>query len=752
MSLEYRIFALPNEPMNKIVRIILLFVTNLISLLAIAQINANVQQEFQLTIQPTKVPIKLDGILDEPAWNSVEAVSQFYKKFPNDIGAPKKQTEVKYLFDDKNLYFAFKVYDSGTAIIKSLKRDIGHDGNDGVAIVLDPLNQKTNGFYFVVSALNVQSEGQLTGDSEEGLSYSWDTKWFTMTKDYGNYWIAEIAIPLKSIRYNAENKNWGVNFVRIDAKNFEYSTWTRMGPNFRSYDLGYTGLMKWPTNPPASNNNVILLPYLTGGISEDKSNSKTETTGNGGFDAKIALNSSLNLDLTINPDFSQVEVDNQVTNLTRFSIFLPERRAFFLENADLFAGFGIPPVRPFYSRTIGLDKEGNKIPILFGARLSGNLSPDVRIGAMNMQTGRQGDYAPENFSAFTWQKRVLKRSLIKGYFLNRENFISVEEEKKNPLDKYGRNAGLTFEYSNPAGSFSYWANYNQSMKPTIKDLNNYAEAGVSYNGRNFGFVLDLANVGKNYYTDLGFVQRISNYDAEKDTSIRIGFKHIFSEISYAVMPAKGRIGKTELSAENYVVFNPDNSFNELESTLQLETNFKNSSNFNLILSNNVTNLLFPTSFTDGIPLPAKQYQYGQFKLNYVSDTRKLFGWVSEITVGQFYNGQVQGFGLGINWRNQPHLNLRLNAQINNIQLPGAYGSTRLLLIAPRIEYNFSTQLFWTTFIQYNTQSNNFNVNSRLQYRYKPMSDFFLVYTDNYFTDPLFKSKNRAIVFKISYWF
>jgi hypothetical protein len=369
-----------------------------------------------------------------------------------------------------------------------------------------------------------------------------------------------------------------------------------------------------------------------------------------------------------------------------------------------------------------------------------------------MQTGRKGNYAPENFSAFTWQKRVLKRSMVKGYFLNRENFISVEEEKKNPLDKYGRNAGITFEYSNPAGSFSYWANYNQSIKPTIKNLNNYAEAGVSYNGRNFGFVLDLANVGKNYYTDMGFVQRISNYDAERDTSIRIGFKHVFSEISYTLMPAKGKIGKSELTAQNYVVLNPDNSFNELESSLQLKTDFKNASSFNLSLSNNITNLLFPTSFTDGIPLPAKQYQYGQFRFNYVSDTRKLFGWVSEITVGQFYNGQVEGFGLGINWRHQPHLSLRLNAQYNQIRLPGNYGSTRLVLIAPRIEYNFNTQLFWTTFIQYNTQSNNFNINSRLQYRYKPMSDFFLVYTDNYFTDPLFKSKNRALIFKLSYWF
>ena len=738
--------------MNRLSLIPLLLALNLFCLDGKAQTNAAIQESFQLTIQPTKGPIKLDGILDEPAWNTVQAVSQFNKKFPNDIGAPKKQTEVKYLFDDKNLYFAFKVYDSGTAIIRSLKRDIGHDGNDGVAVVLDPLNQKTNGFYFVVSALNVQSEDQLTGSSDGGISYSWDTKWFSMTKDYGNYWIAEIAIPLKSIRYNSENKNWGVNFVRIDAKNFEYSTWTRIGPNFKSYDLGYTGLMKWPTNPPASNNNVILLPYLTGGISEDKSTSKIETTGNVGFDAKIALNSSLNLDLTVNPDFSQVEVDNQVTNLTRFNIFLPERRAFFLENSDLFAGFGIPPIRPFYSRTIGLDKKGNKIPILFGARLSGNLSPDVRIGAMNMQTGRQGDYAPENFSAFTLQKRVLKRSMIKGYFLNRENFISVEEEKLNPLSKYGRNAGVSFDYSNAEGTVGYWANYNIAIKPTIKDLNNYYEVGASYNTRKFGLVIDLANVDKNYYTDMGFVQRIENYDANRDTVIRVGFKHFFSEISYNILPSKGKLGRLETSVQNAVIFNPDNSFNELESGVEVKADFKNASNIRLRLSNNVTNLLFATRFTDGEPLPAAQYQYGRFGIGYNSDTRKLFGWMTDVSFGQFYNGTVQGFGAGINWRNQPHLNLRLNAQFNHIQLPGVYGSTKLFLVAPRIEYNFNTKLFWTTFIQYNTQSNNFNINSRLQYRYKPMSDFFLVYTDNYFTDPLFKNKNRALIFKLSYWF
>ena len=729
---------------------ILIFLLSL-QLNGFSQNNAPNQREFKFTIKETKVAIKLDGVMDEAAWNTVEAVTNFKKKFPNDIGDAKKQTEVKYLFDDKNIYFGFKVYDSGTAITRSLKRDIGHDGMDGVGIILDPTNQQTNGFYFVLSTLNVQSEDQLSGSSSDGINYSWDSKWYSMTKDYGNYWIAEIAIPFKSIRYNPENKNWGVNFVRIDAKNFEYSTWTKVATNFKSYDLGLTGLMQWETNPPASSNNIIFLPYLTGGATDDNQANTSSTTGNAGFDAKIALNSALNLDLTVNPDFSQVEVDNQVTNLTRFSIFLPERRAFFLENSDLFAGFGIPPIRPFYSRTIGLDKDGNKIPILFGARLSGNLSPDVRIGAMNMQTGRKGNYAPENFSAFTLQKRVLKRSMIKGYFLNRENFISVEEEKINPLNKYGRNAGVSFDYSNAEGTINYWANYNLSIKPTIKSLNNYYEAGGSYNTRKFGFVFDLANVDKNYYTDMGFVQRINNYDAIRDTNIRIGFKHIFSEISYNILPTKGKLGRIEASAQNSVIFNPDNTFNEWESGMEVKADFKNASNVRLRLSNNITNLLFATSFTDGEPIPAAQYQYARFGLSYSSDARKLFGWATEFAFGQFYNGTVQSIGAGINWRDQPHLSLRLNAQYNQIQLPGLYGSTKLFLIAPRIEYNFNTKLFWTTFIQYNTQANNFNINSRLQYRYKPMSDFFLVYTDNYFTDPLFKNKNRALIFKLSYW-
>jgi hypothetical protein len=718
-----------------------------------AQNISEFQKGFQLYIQPTTDKIKIDGILDEPVWATTDVAKNFVKKFPNDIGEPKRQTEVRFTYDNENIYFGFKVYDSGAAISRSLKRDFGNEGNDVVGIMMDPLNKKTNGFYFLLSALNVQSEDQLSLSFQDKPTWSWDTKWFSATKDYGTYWIAEIMIPLKSIRYDPKQLQWGINFLRGDAKHNEYSNFTRVPPIFKSYDLGYMGLLNWPAATPSSKNNNILLPFISGASTEDQENGKPlNTTATGGFDAKVALNASLNLDLTVNPDFSQVEVDQQVTNLTRFNIFLPERRAFFLENSDLFSNFGMPFVRPFYSRTIGLDKDGNKIPILFGARMSGNLNRATRIGMMNMQTGKQGNYAAENFSAFTLQRSLLKRSVIKTYFLNRENFISEQEAKKNPLDRYGRNAGVTFEYSNTAGTFSSWTDIHKSFKSGINDDDMYATTGFMTNRKHWSYITLIGSLGKNYYTDMGFVQGIDNYDAIRDTTIRIGFKNLFNSLSYRLFPEKGPIGKMIVKIESFATLHPDNSINQADNKLGPDIQFKNTSIFSLELKNTIVNLKYPISFTDDVPLPVGNYVFNQIQLKYVSDLRKTFGIESILNIGQFYNGEVKGITMGISYRNQPHFNLLLSAQFNNIVFPNPYGSTNLVLIQPRVEWNFSTKLFWSTFVQYNTQKNNFNINSRLQYRFRPMSDLFLVYTDNYFTDPLFKNKNRALIFKFSYWF
>ena len=721
--------------------------------IGVAQNISDFQKQFQLNITATSTEIKIDGLLEEPIWKMAQKVSIDNKKYPNNIGKPQQATEAMCTFDDKNMYFAFIVHSKGDQLIKSLKRDVGYEGSDGISIVLDPLNQKTNGFFFVLTASNVQSEDQLSSSSEDKPSWSWDTRWYSATKIYEDYWIAEIAIPFKSLRYNELQTVWGINFLRADFKSNEYNCWTKVVPTFHSYDLGYTGMVTFPSKLPPNNNNIILQPFVTGNATQDHESANAHGgTGNAGFDAKFTLNSSLNMDVTVNPDFSQVEIDQQVTNLTRFNIFLPEKRNFFMENSDLFAGFGNPLYKPFYSRTIGLDKEGNQIPILLGARLSGNLSPTVRIGLMNMQTGKKGDYSPENFTAFTMQKRFWARSVIKGYFLNRENFISEEKAALNPLDRFGRNAGVSFNYTNSDGTKNVEVNYHHSIKPTIQNQNGYVDASITRTIKNTTYTAYVGNVGKNYYTDMGYVQRIENYDAIRDTLIRQGYKNLFGNISHKIFFEKGPIGRIQFNLEELVNYTPDNTFNENELNMKVSVEMKNSSGVSLTTSNNNLNLLFPTQPGDGKPLPIGTYRYTNYNLMYFSDMRKPFSYRGSLFAGEYYNGTVHGWGAGVNWRKQPHLNIDINFQLNEISLPHPYGSAKLLLIAPKIEYNFNTKLFWTSFIQYNTQSNNFNINSRLQYRYRPMSDFYLVYTDNYFTDPLFKNKNRALIFKFSYWF
>ena len=293
-----------------------------------ASVN-NFQEQFQLPIKKATSAIKIDGELDEPVWQEAAASSPFWRKFPSDHVRPKNQTSVKVSYDDQFIYFAFVAYDNGTRVIQSLKRDGGHETNDAVGIILDPINQRTSGFYFVVNPYNAQSDDQLNGYSSD-LTLSWDNKWYSATKRYTDRWTAEIAIPFKTLRYSLDRLSWGINFLRSDLSNNEYSTWTEMPLNFKAVNLGYTGALTWDQTPPATKGNIAFIPYVTGETSSNKEDHQsTRAKANAGFDGKVALSSSLNLDLTVNPDFSQVEVDQQVTNLTRYSIFFP-RKPYFL--------------------------------------------------------------------------------------------------------------------------------------------------------------------------------------------------------------------------------------------------------------------------------------------------------------------------------------------------------------------------------------------------------------------------------------
>lgn len=711
---------------------------------------ANYQQKYQLPVKKATAPVKIDGVLDEAAWQQAAPATAFWQKEPADTAAAKLKTEIRVTYDLVNMYFGIYCFDKTPYVVQSLKRDSDPGNSDGIGIVLDPVNNRSNGYFFVINPFNVQADALISGGGD--ISFSWDNKWFSSVKILHDRWVAEIAIPFKSLRFAAGNKIWGLNFIRADLKNNEYSTWTRMPVNINFADFGYTGSLVWDEAPPAPKNNVSFIPYITGGISRNKEdNEKLKGSFNSGFDAKVALSSKLNLDLTVNPDFSQVEVDRQVTNLTRFSIFFPERRTFFLENADMYDRYGTPGIRPFYSRRIGLDNNANRIPIVAGARLTGSIDNRTRIAALTVQTAKKGNFAAQNYTAISASRRLLKRSEFKAYYLGREGFLTEQQKKDNPLDRYGRNAGFEASYISNDNVWNAWYGYHQSWKYQVKGKDKYIYGGGGYNGHDFSTFLNYDDVGVNYYADMGFVQRIENYDAVRDTTIRQGYKSFFDFAIYTIRPKKGNINRHVFEHVINLFWNAAGKFTERNNNAAYTIHWKNTANFSLGVNDNDVRLQYPADFTDATALPAGTYKYTNYTISYSSDERKALSYSAGFTFGKFYSGNYRQYSAGIKYRVQPWGNFGVDFEQNEIKFAAPYGSASLFLISPRAEINFNNNLFWTTFFQYNTQAENININSRLQWRYKPMSDLFVVYTDNYFNTPFMKNKNRALVFKLNYW-
>jgi hypothetical protein len=281
--------------------------------------------KYQLRIKKTNVPIKLDGILDEPAWqNEAEVARQFKLVFPNDTAFSPWPTEMRVCFDEQNIYIAARCRENRTDYtVQSLRRDFGGGTTDVINVLFDPSKDGLNGFMFSVSPLNVQREGLISNG--ENFALEWDNKWYSAVHNEADYWSVEMAIPFKTLRYsvNPGENSWGLQFIRTKVKDFETGVWAPVPFVFGVTNLAFAGRMIWDTPPPKPGANVSLIPYAIGGANLDylrdtnlvRTDTKTSWNRNIGADAKIALTPGLNLDLTINPDFSQVEVDRQVANL-----------------------------------------------------------------------------------------------------------------------------------------------------------------------------------------------------------------------------------------------------------------------------------------------------------------------------------------------------------------------------------------------------------------------------------------------------
>jgi len=338
---------------------------------------------YTVHIHHTSGPVKIDGVLDEPSWQQAEVCKDFAMILPMDTSLANVKTEVRMAYDASYLYLSAVCFDGmpGPYMVESMRRDFSFLKNDNFIFFLDTYGDQTNGFTFGTNAVGAQWDGTMYDGGKVDLS--WDNIWYSKVKGYSDRWIMEIAIPFRTLRYKKGISNWGINLSRNDLKTTEKSSWAPVPRQFPSASLAYTGTLLWDSVPPAPGPNVSLIPYvLTRAIKLYDQKMPTQYKTMVGGDAKVSITSSLNLDLTVNPDFSQIEVDKQVVDLSRYELFYPEKRQFFLENGDQFNNFGYADIRPFFSRRIGLG-----VPIEFGGRLSGKLDKNWRIGAMDMQTG-----------------------------------------------------------------------------------------------------------------------------------------------------------------------------------------------------------------------------------------------------------------------------------------------------------------------------------------------------------------------------
>src|SRR6056300_1139664 len=420
-----------------------------------AQINF---ENHQLSIKKTSENIVIDGVLEEATWQSAAVGKEFFMITPVDTGKANQFSEARVSFDNEFLYIAMIFFNNsvlGEYVVESLKRDFSFGKNDNFLVAIDPFNNQSTGFAFGLNAYGAQWDGTMYDGRSVDLN--WDAKWYSEVQFDEEKWVCEMAIPFKSIRYDETSAVWGINFSRLDLKASEKSSWAPVPRQFPSVTLAYAGALVWDSPPPKQGSNISLIPYVSDNLSQENSNPK-DNNFKVGVDLKYNLTSALNLDVTVNPDFSQAEVDQQVTNLDRFELFFPERRQFFLENADLFSNFGYRTIRPFFSRRIGLN-----VPIVAGARLSGNLDENWRVGLMNIQTKAEElmGLGAENYSVLSLQRKVQERSNI--------NFLLVNKEAPNTdaslSERFHRNAGVEYNYFSEDNQYNGKVMLLQSFSP-----------------------------------------------------------------------------------------------------------------------------------------------------------------------------------------------------------------------------------------------------------------------------------------------
>ena len=708
--------------------------------------------ELRAEAHRTYQSIEIDGELTETDWEKAVPLGDFIQ-FEPDEGVPMTQaTEVRILYDDKHIYFGIVCMESDPSklLANKMRRDTMLWDNDNVFVLLDTYNDRRSGFFFRVNPLGAREDVAIM-DSGDSRNENWNAVWDCKAKINADNWTAEIAIPFSQLRFKKENTlTWGLNIGRTIQKSQEEGTWAPVdaaytfAARYRTTDLGtltsLTGI--------SPRRNIEFLPYLLPGVAHSEAEG-TDGVLDLGADMKVGLTSNLTADLTVNTDFAQVEADQEQANLTRFSLFFPEKRQFFLEGAGIF-DFGIPrtsfnappPLLLFYSRHIGIEDE-HAIPILTGGKVTGKVG-NFGVALLNVLTDKYAADATEdaeavNVSRTNYSVLRIKRDLFTGSSLG---MIAVN---KQGADTHNRATGVDFVYR-PTDRMNFRGLWARTFDPDEiqEDPVNTQSGSENTNAWYFGgnWQRSFARVNASY-TDIG-----EGFNPEVGYVYRRGARWLRGEVRGTPYLHWYGFRRMWIGPEFDIILNSEN---QLESrTLSWATwlELEKGGWGGIRIRRNYESLTDDFEIREGFIIPSGGYEYNEYSLM-LNAEGNLNGRLS-LNVGDFYNGNRRGFDLRIDFRHTGRFSFEPRYEFNRITLKeGAFNTN---IFGGRLVYAFSTELFAKLYVQWSSDREVVTTNFLVNYIYRPGSDFYLVLNQTYGTDSMTSGlMDTTLVGKVTYW-
>jgi len=685
---------------------------------------------------------RIDGLLDEEVWKTATPARGFTQKQPDEGRPASEDTEVRILYSRDRLFIGVICYDSQPdRIIANIKRRDSKDilQNDHIRIMLDTFHDRRNGYIFATNPLGarydlqVRKEGKKEGGiglANPNLNVDWDTVWRAKSAVLEDGWSSEIEIPLNGLRYHAHtSEGWGLNVLRNIRRRNEESTWAPLPRNLEFHKISLAGTLQG-LEGLEKGLNLQVKPYtLTGATGKRTESGKLESKGqlDAGLDLKYGLTSNLTAEMTVNTDFSQVEVDEQQINLTRFSLFYPEKREFFLENAAVFSVGSPEDSMIFFSRRIGLSDNGEEIPLLGGIKLAGKAGR-YNLGLINLQSLARGDTPGNNFTVLRVIRDVLGQSAVGLMITNRQSTEGGDWNRAICLDGdfvFGEN-------------FSLSGYYAATAIPGLEGRNTAAKLGfrwISDLWDIYGYGFDIQN---NFKADMGFITR---------TGIRRGQIHV------GFTPEPDIPGIRRLNPHIFFAYTDDRHDTLLlrEWHAHLNVELLNGGSFGIQWNHNREFVDIPFVIQQDIVLPVAVYDSPFWKLNFSTDKSRNLCFTAGYQWGDFYGGKSKILELGGGFRPLPNLTGEVKLVHNDIDLPqGAFVNH---VLVTRLIYSFTTRLYLMSLVQWNSKTNSIDVNLRVNFIYHPGSSIYLVYNENRWMNGIPTGINdRSLALKLNYLF